>query len=62
MIDARSQAKMRTEINARMEADYEILRRLREEIRPLRSGVRRIQPRSTTSISLVGTDGGNNRI
>lgn len=62
MIDPQSQAKMREEINSRIEADYDLLRQLREEIRPLRSGVRRIQPRTTTSISLVGTDGGNNRI
>lgn len=62
MIDPQSQEKMREEINARIEADYDLLRQLREEIRPLRSGVRRIQPRTTTSISLVGTDGGNNRI
>lgn len=53
---------MREETNARIESDYDLLRQLREEIRPLRSAVRRIQPRTTTSISLVGTDGGNNRI
>lgn len=62
MIDPQSQAKMRREINARIEADYDLLQQLREEIRPLRSAVRRIQPRTTTAISLVGTDGGNNRI
>ena len=62
MIDPQSQAKMRQEISTRIEADYDLLRKLREEIRPLRNSVRRIQPRSTTSISLVGTDGGNNRI
>src|SRR5215207_5303172 len=62
VIDPQSQAKMRHEITARIEADYDLLRQLREEIRPLRGGFRRIQPRTTTSISLVGTDGGNNRI
>ncbi len=62
MIDPQSQAKMREEINARIGADYELLRQLREEIRPLRGSVRRIQPRTTTSISPVGTDDGNNRI
>ena len=61
-IDSQSQRKMRQEINSRIETDYELLRQLREEIRPLRDSVRRIQPRTTTSISLVGTDGGNNRI
>lgn len=62
MIDPQSQAKMREEIHARIEADYDLLNQLREEIRSLRNGVRRIQPRTTTSISLVGTDGGNNKI
>jgi hypothetical protein len=62
VIDPQSQAKMRREINASIEADYDLLRQLREEIRPLRGDVRRIQPRTTTAISLVGTDGGNNKI
>lgn len=45
-----------------MKEDRAILDQLRSEVRVLRNGVRRIQPRVTTSISLVGTDGGNNRI
>jgi hypothetical protein len=43
-------------------ADHDVLDTLRAEIRPLRSATRRIQPRATTSISLVGTDGGNNQL
>jgi len=43
-------------------APHDILDELRAEIQPLKSATRRIQPRSTTAISLVGTDGGNNRI
>ncbi len=43
-------------------ADQDILTALREEIRPLKNATRRIQPRATTSISLVGTDGGNNQL
>lgn len=43
-------------------ADHDILNSLRAEIRPLRNATRRIQPRVTTSISLVGTDGGNNQL
>lgn len=42
--------------------DRSVLDELRCEIRPLKSATRRIQPRATTSISLVGTDGGNNQL
>jgi hypothetical protein len=57
-----SQAQVRQEIAERLADDRRLLDELREEIRPLRSQVRRIQPRTSTSISLVGADGGNNRI
>ncbi len=62
MIDPESQGRLRSEIEERMLADRGVLDSLRDEIRPIKGDVRRIQPRSTTSISLVGTDGGNNRI
>lgn len=45
-----------------MKKDATILTTLRDEIRPLKSTTKRIFPRSTTSISLVGTDGGNNKL
>lgn len=45
-----------------METERDVLDQLRAEIRPLRSSVRRILPRTTTSISLVATDGGNNKL
>ncbi|ABW27420.1 hypothetical protein [Acaryochloris marina] len=62
MIDPESHEHLSTEIANRIAEDREILEQLRSEIRPLKSAVRRIQARTTTSVSLVGTDGGNNRI
>lgn len=45
-----------------MANDSVLLNTLRTDIRPLKSVTKRIFPRSTTSISLVGTDGGNNKL
>lgn len=54
--------QLHAELTRRIGDDAHVLEELRAEIRPLRNEVRRIQPRSTTSISLVGADGGNNRL
>ena len=62
MIDPNSRRRLRDEIATRMRDDLVLLDTLREEIRPLRDRARRIQARTTTAISLVGTDGGNNRL
>jgi hypothetical protein len=62
VIEPESHEKLRHEISERIAADRALLDELRAEIRPLRDQVRRIQPRTTTSISLVGTDGGNNSL
>ena len=62
MFDPGSHNQLRDEISDRIKEDRALLDQLREEVRPLRSAVRRIQPRTTTSISLVGTDGGNNQL
>jgi hypothetical protein len=62
MIDPESIDALRTQLASSIEGDRQVLDELCEEVRPLRSQTRRIQPRSTTAISLVGTDGGNNRI
>lgn len=62
MLDPDSQAQLRDAISECIGSDQGVLDALREEIRPLRSATRRIQPRATTSISLVGTDGGNNQL
>lgn len=62
MIDPSSQVQLREVIADCICSDQGVLNALRDEIRPLRSATRRIQPRATTSISLVGTDGGNNQL
>ncbi|HEU0115517.1 MAG TPA: hypothetical protein VFQ80_12615, partial [Thermomicrobiales bacterium] len=53
---------MRDEITQSVARDARVLSDLRAEIRPLHNLVRQIQPRSTTAISLVAADGGNNRL
>jgi hypothetical protein len=62
MLDPKSQNDLKDAIGECIGADASVLDALRSEIRPLKSLVRRIQPRAATSISLVGTDGGNNQL
>src|SRR5260221_3544431 len=62
MIDPESQQKLKVELAARLEEDSKLLDQLREEVRPLGSAVRRIQRHVATAVSLVGTDGGNNKL
>jgi hypothetical protein len=62
VLDPDSYRQLGYAIAERIEADHGLLKQLRSEVRPLRSAVRRIQPRSTTAVSLVGTDGGNNKV
>lgn len=62
MIDPASQVQLREAIADCIGSDQGVLDTLRDEIRPLKNATRRIQPRTTTSISLVGTDGGNNQL
>lgn len=61
-MDPDSQTHLKQELRDRMISDRTLLDGLRAEIRPLRGEVRPIRPRSTTSISLVGADGGNNKL
>jgi hypothetical protein len=60
--DPDSLDRLKRELATRLSDDRGLLDELRDEVRPLRAATRRIQPRTTTSIALVGTDGGNNRI
>ena len=62
MIDPASQTQLKDAIADCINTDQGVLNALRDEIRPLKTLTRRIQLRSTTSISPVGTDGGNNQL
>ncbi|MBU6460178.1 MAG: hypothetical protein KGQ58_04805 [Proteobacteria bacterium] len=62
MIDPATQVQLKEAIADCIGIDQGVLDALREEIKPLNSSTRGIQPRATTSISLVGTDGGNNQL
>src|ERR1700737_3275328 len=62
MIDPATHTQLKEAIADCIKGDEAVLSRLRSEIQPLRGQTRRIQPRATTSISIVATDGGNNRL
>lgn len=62
MVDPATLNQLKDAIGDCISLDQGVLEALRAEIRPLRNTTRRIQPRATTSISLVGTDGGNNQL
>lgn len=62
MIEPESIEQLSTEIAACVQRDARILDELRESVRRLKKNTRRIHPRVATAISLVGTDGGSNRI
>jgi hypothetical protein len=62
MIDPSAHKQLKQEIGDCINQDHSLLEALRLEIKVLKSQVKRIQSRSTTSISLVGTDGGNNQL
>lgn len=62
VIDPESIDTLRDELAASIQRDRRVLDELREDVRPLKGQTRKIHPRSTTAISLVGTDGGNNKI
>ncbi len=62
MIDPGSQKAIKEAVASCVSADQDTLLSLRKEIRLHLTDVRKVEKRSATSISLVGTDGGNNQL
>lgn len=62
MLDPDTHDRLKDAVFSQIGQDMGVLAGLRDEIEELRGHVRRIRPQTTTSMSLVGTDGGNNQI
>ena len=62
MLDPETLSMLRKQVSECVVTDRALLDVLLEEITPLEHSQHRIHPRSTTSVSMVGTDGGNNEL
>jgi hypothetical protein len=62
MLDPEGLPQLREAVQRQTSEDAGLLKILRGEVRPLRASIRRVSPRTTTAMSLVASDGGNNKI
>jgi hypothetical protein len=62
MFDPETLPEIRESVRARAKADRKLLEELPGEVRSFAGEVRVIKPPSTTAVSLVASDGGNNRL
>lgn len=62
MLSQEAVQSLKVQVNQLLAQERAALEQLREHASRLRGSVERIQPRAATSISLVGTDGGNNKV
>ena len=61
MLTDNQREELQADIAERVQQDSQLLDQLRVEVRELKSKVVKIQPRQAHSVSVVATDGGNNR-
>jgi hypothetical protein len=62
MFDIEKLPELKRAIGTRVHADKKLLDELRDEVHSFACEVRIIKPRSTTAVSLVASDGGNNKL